>query len=153
MPSPSWTSTWTGSAEHFNCHNPERRVQPRSALCLHLPQRRSSPGLRVFRPSDTPPPGLGSALPRTPPHGSHSSIARLTSPGSSQGAQGPRSPHSPAPERGVPIYDLDFVVRGEEISRWKSPSWERMNLELRKCSKLMCSRIMYLLLAQNNAPG
>ena len=62
----------------------------------------SSPGLRVFHPSETLPLGLGPALPRTPPHGSPSPIARTTSPEPSQGAQGPWSPLPHAPERGVP---------------------------------------------------
>ena len=69
----------------------------------------SSPGLRVFHPSETLPLGLGPALPRTPPHGSPSPIARMTSPELSQGAQGPRSPLPPAPERGVPCQRLGVM--------------------------------------------
>ncbi len=62
----------------------------------------SSPVPRVFHPSGTLALGLGPALPRTPPHWSASPIVRMTSPELSQGAQGPRSPLPPDPEREVP---------------------------------------------------
>ncbi len=101
MPTPPQTSTTaiTGSAPAFNSHTRERRVQPRSALSLHtmvgVPRR-------VSHPRKTLPFGLGPALPRTPPQASPSPIARMTSAELSLGAQGPRSPLPPAPERAVP---------------------------------------------------
>ena len=91
----------TGSAPHFN-------LTPRSVEYSHgVPSPcnshndGSSPGLRVFHPSETLPLGHGPALPRTPPLVTPSPIARMSSPELSKGARGPRSPLSPAPERGV----------------------------------------------------
>ena len=55
------------------------------------PTMLAGPGLRVFHPSETLPLGLGPALPRTPPSGCPSPIARMTS---SELSRGPRPPES-----------------------------------------------------------
>ena len=106
MSTPPRTSTTpiTGRVPYFNYHTPERRVQPQLALSLQLPQWWELPQDFEFF-TQVGPYLLDSdlrSLPRTAPRESPSPIARMTSLELSQGAQGPRSPLPPPPERGLP---------------------------------------------------